>query len=43
MKKVLVTDYAWPTLDTEREMLAEAGAELTVAERGDQAELISLA
>ena len=42
MKKVLVTDYAWPTLDVEREMLAEVGAELLVVERGDS-ELVNLA
>jgi D-3-phosphoglycerate dehydrogenase / 2-oxoglutarate reductase len=43
MKKVLVTDYAWPSLDIERQMLREAGAELIVAEQGDPTELISLA
>jgi D-3-phosphoglycerate dehydrogenase / 2-oxoglutarate reductase len=43
MKRVLVTDYAWPSLDTEREMLREVGAELIVAEQGSPAELISLA
>jgi D-3-phosphoglycerate dehydrogenase len=41
--KVLVTDYAWPSLDIEREILAEADAELVVAERGDEEELIGLA
>jgi D-3-phosphoglycerate dehydrogenase / 2-oxoglutarate reductase len=43
MKKVLVTDYAWPSLDVEREMLAQIGAELMVAEPGAAAELVSLA
>ena len=43
MKKVLVTDYAWPTLDVEREMLAEIGAELLVVEPGGAAELVNLA
>jgi len=40
---VLVTDYAWPTLDVERELLAAVGAELVVAERGDEQELVALA
>jgi D-3-phosphoglycerate dehydrogenase len=41
--KVLLTDYAWPELDIERRTLAEAGAELIVAERTDAASLASLA
>jgi D-3-phosphoglycerate dehydrogenase len=41
--KVLVTDYAWPSLDIERRLLAEAGAELLVAETGAEAELVGLA
>ncbi len=41
--KVLVTDYAWPSLDIEREVLASAGAELVVARTGDAAELAALA
>jgi D-3-phosphoglycerate dehydrogenase / 2-oxoglutarate reductase len=40
---VLVTDYAWPTLDIERAILGAAGAELLVAETGDEDELIRLA
>jgi len=40
---VLVTDYAWPSLEIERRRLAEVGAELVVAERGEEAELIGLA
>ena len=43
MPAVLVTDYAWPSLDIEREVLAEAGAQLIVAETGDEAELAELA
>lgn len=39
--KVLITDYAWPSLDIEREVLA--GAELIAAESGDEAELLGLA
>jgi hypothetical protein len=41
--RVLVTDYAWPTLDIERAELAGCGAELVVAERGDVEELVELA
>jgi len=41
--RVLVTDYAWPTLAIERTILGEVGAELVVAESGDAAELIALA
>lgn len=40
---VLVTDYAWPSLDIERDVLAAVDAELIVAGRGDEAELVSLA
>lgn len=40
---VLVTDYAWPNLEPEKRILGELGAELVVAESGDEAELIDLA
>ena len=40
---MLVTDYAWPTLDIERAILDEVGAELVVAESGEPEELIALA
>lgn len=40
---VLITDYAWPTLEIEREVLAQVDAQLTVAQTGDEAELITLA
>ncbi|MBM3775035.1 MAG: C-terminal binding protein, partial [Acidobacteria bacterium] len=43
MRKILVTDYAWADLEEERRILAEAGAELVVAARGDEAELCALA
>ncbi len=33
-KRVLVTDYMWPTLDIERGILGEVGAELVVARDG---------
>lgn len=41
--QVLVTDYAWKNLETERQILAEAGAEIVVAESGEEEELIKLA
>jgi D-3-phosphoglycerate dehydrogenase len=41
--KVLVTDYAWPSLEVERGLLREAGAELLVPETGDEVELMRLA
>jgi D-3-phosphoglycerate dehydrogenase len=41
--RVLVTDYAWPSLEIERGILDEVGAELFVAESGEAAELIALA
>jgi len=41
-KSVLVTDYAWPNLDPERAILAGAGAEIVVAETGDEGELAEL-
>jgi D-3-phosphoglycerate dehydrogenase len=43
MTRVLVTDYAWPSLDVERDVLESIGAELVVAETGATAELVSLA
>ena len=41
--RVLVTDFAWPSLDIERAILEEAGASLVVAESGEPDELIALA
>ncbi len=41
--RVLVTDYAWESLEPEREILRTAGAELVVATTGDEEELIRLA
>ena len=42
-KKVLVTDYVWPSVEPERAVLAEIGAELVVAPNGDEDTLVSLA
>jgi D-3-phosphoglycerate dehydrogenase len=41
--RVLITDYAWPTLDIERGILGTTGAELIVAETGAEDELVRLA
>ena len=41
--RVLVTDYAWPSLDIERDILAQVDAELVVAETGSAEELVELA
>lgn len=41
--KVLVTDYAWPSLDIERDVLAAVAAELVVASSAEEAELVELA
>src|SRR5690606_37998830 len=41
--KVLLTDYAWPDLDIERQILAEADAELVVAPDREEATLVALA
>ena len=40
--RVLVTDFAWPSLDVERSILSELGAALVVARTGEEAELIEL-
>ena len=41
--KVLVTDYVWPSVEPEREVLAAIGAELVVAPDGDEDTLVSMA
>lgn len=41
--KILITDYAWTSIEPERQVLAEIGAELIAAETGDEAELLTLA
>lgn len=43
MTRVLLTDYAWPDLSLEGRTLAEAGAELIVADSSDEARLVELA
>lgn len=43
MSRVLVTDYTWESLELERQILAEVGASLVVAESGEEEELIELA
>jgi D-3-phosphoglycerate dehydrogenase / 2-oxoglutarate reductase len=42
-KVVLVTDYAWPNLDREREILGTIGARLLIAQSGSKEELVDLA
>ena len=42
-KKVLITDYVWPNLDAEREILEAAGVELVVAPDGSEETLAALA
>ena len=42
-RKILITDYAWASIEPERQVLAEVGAEPIVAETGDAAELQTLA
>jgi D-3-phosphoglycerate dehydrogenase len=42
-RRILVTDYAWPDLDVERAILAEAGVELVAAPNGDEDTLTGLA
>ena len=41
--KTLITDYVWASIEPERQVLAEIGAELIAAETGDEAELKTLA
>jgi D-3-phosphoglycerate dehydrogenase len=42
-KKVLVTDYVWPSVEPERAVLAKAGVDLVVAPDGSEETLSSLA
>ena len=41
--KTLITDYVWHSIEPERQVLAEVGAELIAAETGDESELKTLA
>ena len=42
-KKVLVTDYVWPSVEPEKAVLAKADATLIIAPNGDESTLINLA
>ncbi|MDA1347967.1 MAG: C-terminal binding protein [Chloroflexi bacterium] len=42
-KRVLITDYVWPSVEPEREVLAAIGAELIVAPNGDEDTLVTMA
>jgi D-3-phosphoglycerate dehydrogenase len=41
--RVLITDYAWPTLAIEEQVLRPLDVELVVAQQGNEAELVALA
>lgn len=41
--RVLITDYEWPTLNIELNVLKKAGAEMIVPKTGSEEELVSLA
>ncbi len=41
--RILITDYAWPSLAIERDLLSSVGAELVVARTGEEPELVQLA
>lgn len=41
--KILITDYAWASVEPERQVLSEINAELIVAETGDEEELLTYA
>ena len=40
---VVMTDYAWPSVEPERQVLDKIGAELIIADSGDEDELVDLA
>ena len=42
-KKVLITDYVWPSVEPEKTVLAKADATLIIAPNGDESTLINLA
>jgi D-3-phosphoglycerate dehydrogenase len=42
-KKVLITDYVWPSVEPEKAVLAAGGAEIIVAPSGDEDTLVELA
>ena len=42
-KTVLITDYVWPSVEPEKAVLAEAGADIIVAPDGDEETLVALA
>ncbi|MDE0310738.1 MAG: hypothetical protein OXI52_00630, partial [Caldilineaceae bacterium] len=41
--RILITDYAWPNLDIEKEVLSSVGGEIMVAGEGTPSEIIALA
>jgi D-3-phosphoglycerate dehydrogenase len=42
-KRVLITDYVWPSVEPEKAVLAAGGAEIVVAPNGDEDTLVELA
>jgi D-3-phosphoglycerate dehydrogenase len=42
-RKVLITDYVWPSVEPEKAVLAAGGAEIIVAPNGDEDTLVELA
>lgn len=42
-KKVLITDYVWPSVEPERAILSKIGVELILAPNGDESTLVELA
>lgn len=41
--KILITDYAWSSIEPEREVISEIGGELIVSESGSESELLKIA
>ena len=42
-RKILITDYAWSSIEPEREVISEIGGELIIAESGSETELLEFA
>lgn len=41
--RILITDYVWPSIEPERQVLSDIRAEIVVAETGDEEELLTVA
>lgn len=42
-RSILITDYAWESLEPEREILSEVGADLVISPSGEEKKLVELA